>query len=71
MLGYFPICHSSPYAILHPYAPTSEYSDEEIEVFYELIEETISNTPKKEFVVNLGDWNAKEEQMHILHGLTL
>ena len=45
--------------IIQVYAPTSEYSDEEIEVFYEFIEETISNTPKKDFLVILGDWNAK------------
>ena len=45
--------------IIQVYAPTSEYSDEEIEVFYELIEETISSTPKKDFLVILDDWNAK------------
>ena len=45
--------------IIQVYAPTSEYSDEEIEVFYEFIEETISNTTKKDFLVILGYWNAK------------
>ena len=45
--------------IIQVYAPTSKYSDEEIEVFYELIEETITNTPKNDFLVILGDRNAK------------
>ena len=45
--------------IILVYAPISEYSDEEIEVFYELIEETIPNTPKKDCLDILGDWNVK------------
>ena len=54
--------------IIQVYAPTSEYSDEEIEVFYELIEYTISNTHKKEFLIILGNWNAKNagEDAHII-----
>ena len=45
--------------IIQVYAPTTDYSDEDIEEFYELIEDTISKTPKKDFLVILGDWNAK------------
>ena len=37
----------------------SEYSDEDIEIFYELIEDTILKTPKKDFLVIFSDWNAK------------
>ena len=45
--------------IIQVYEPTSEYTDEDIELFYELIEDTIVKTPKKDFLVILGDWNAK------------
>ena len=45
--------------IIQVYAPTSEYTDEDIELFYELIENTVLKTPKKDFLVILGDWNAK------------
>ena len=45
--------------IIQVYAPTSDYSDEDIEIFYELIEDTILKTPKKDFLVILGDWNEK------------
>ena len=45
--------------IIQVYAPTSEYTDEDIELFYELIEDTIVKTPLKDFLVILGDWNAK------------
>ena len=45
--------------IIQVYAPTTDYSDEDIEECYELIEDTISKTPKKDFLVILGDWNAK------------
>ena len=41
--------------IIQVYAPTSEYTDEDIELFYELIENTILKTPKKDFLVILGD----------------
>ena len=40
---------------IHHTAPTSEYRDEEIEEFYELVEETITSTYKKDFIVILGD----------------
>ena len=45
--------------IIQVYAPTTDYSDEDIEEFYELIEDTISKTPKKDFLEILGDWNVK------------
>ena len=45
--------------IILVYAPISEYTDEDIELFYELIEDTIAKSPKKEILVILGDWNAK------------
>ena len=45
--------------IIKVYAPTTDYSDEDIDEFYELIEDTISKKPKKDFLVILGDLNVK------------
>ena len=45
--------------IIQVYAPTSDYDDEAVETFYEELENTIKKTPKKDFLVIQGDWNAK------------
>ena len=45
--------------IIQVYAPTTSYSYEEIDEFYETIEKTISDSPKKNFLIVQGDWNAK------------
>ena len=45
--------------IIQAYAPTSDYSDEQIEVFYEELEATLAKAPKKDLIVIQGDWNAK------------
>ena len=45
--------------IIQVYAPTSDYEDDIIEEFYEELEQTIKQTPKKDFLVVQGDWNAK------------
>ena len=52
---------ASPFniTIVQVYAPTSAHSDEEIENFYEQIQETIDKVPKKDILVVQGDWNAK------------
>ena len=41
------------------YAPTTSHSDEETEMFYETLEETIMRTRKKDITIIIGDWNAK------------
>ena len=46
-------------SIIQIYAPTTTHEDQEIEDFYEIIEEEISKTPKKDFLIIQGDWNAK------------
>ena len=46
-------------SIIQIYAPTTTHEDQEIEDFYESIEEEISKTPKKDFLIIQGDWNAK------------
>ena len=43
--------------IIQVYAPTSDHDDEEVEQFYEQLEET--KIPKKDILVVQGDWNAK------------
>ena len=45
--------------IIQAYAPTSDYSDEDIEDFYEQLQEVLDQTPKKDILVVQGDWNAK------------
>ena len=41
--------------IIQVYALTTSHSDEEIEEFYETIEKTISDSPKKDFLI-VGDY---------------
>ena len=41
------------------YAPTSDYDDNEIEEFYDQLQNVIGPTPKKDMLVVQGDWNAK------------
>ena len=45
-------------AIVQVYAPTSDYDDNEIEGFYDRLQNDIDQTRKDIFVVQ-GDWNAK------------
>ena len=42
--------------IIQVYPPTSGY---EVDHFYQLHQETIYQTPKKDIMVVQGDWNAK------------
>ena len=41
------------------YAPTSDYDDNEIEEFYDQLQNVIGQTPKKDIFVVEGCWNAK------------
>lgn len=45
-------------AIMQTYMPTSGYSEEELEVVYEQIEEVLSYVKENETLIILGDWNA-------------
>ena len=45
--------------IIQVYAPTTDYDDDAVETFYEELENIIKVTPKKDFLVIQGDWNAK------------
>ena len=45
--------------IVQVYAPALDYNDNEIEEFYDQVQNVIDQTPKKDIVVVQGDWNAK------------
>ena len=45
--------------IIQVYAPTTDHNDEEVKKFYELLESTIMEVPKKDILIIQGDWNAK------------
>ena len=46
-------------SVIHAYAPTSSSSVEDIEAFYNDIEEALTKTDKKDIIILTGDWNAK------------
>ena len=45
--------------IIQAYAPASNYSDDDVEYFYEELQKVLDKTPKKDILVVQGDWNAK------------
>ena len=46
-------------SIAQVYAPMSDYDDNEIEEFYDQLQNVIDQTPKMDILVVQGDWNAK------------
>ncbi|CAM4979656.1 unnamed protein product [Rotaria socialis] len=46
-------------SVIHVYAPTSSSSEEDIEAFYNDIEQALAKTDKKDVLILTGDWNAK------------
>ena len=69
LIGYNPISSriisarfdAAPFkiSVIHVYAPTSSSSEEDIEAFYNDIEEALTKTDKKDIIILTGDWNAK------------
>ncbi|MEW8548423.1 MAG: endonuclease/exonuclease/phosphatase family protein [Candidatus Thiodiazotropha sp.] len=45
--------------IIQVYAPTSGHDDNEVDNFYQQLQEVIDQTPKKDILVVQRDWNAK------------
>ena len=45
--------------IVQVYAPMSDYEDNEMEEFYDQLQNVIDQTPKKDILLVQGDWNAK------------
>ena len=52
---------ASPFniTIIQTYAPTTDYDDDDIEDFYDQLQEVIDQAPKKDILVVQGDLNAK------------
>ena len=52
---------ASPFnnAIIQPYTPTIDCDNDDIEDFYDPLQEVIDQAPKKDILVVQGDWNAK------------
>ena len=46
-------------AVIQVYAPTSNAEEDEVEWFYEDLQDLLELTPKKDVLFNIGDWNAK------------
>ena len=55
---------ASPFniTIIQAYAPTTDYDDDDIEDFYDQLQEVIDQAPKKDILVAQGEWNAKTEE---------
>ena len=45
--------------LTYSYVPTSGHDDSEVDLFYQKLQETIDQTPKKDILFVQGDWNAK------------
>ena len=45
--------------VIQAYAPTSNAEENEVEWFYEDLQDLLELTPKKDVLVIIGDWNAK------------
>ena len=50
---------ASPFNISQAIAPTTDYDDDDIEDFYDQLQEVIDQVPKKGILAVQGDWNAK------------
>ena len=50
--------------IIKAYAPTSAYSYEDVEVFYEELQKVLNKTPKKDILVVQGDRNVWASLQH-------
>ena len=45
--------------IIHAYAPTVAFSDEDIEAFDGILEDILVRVHKKDIIIITGDWDAK------------
>jgi len=45
--------------VIQVYAPTSKAEEDEVEQFYEDLQDLLELTPKKDVLFIIGDWNAK------------
>ena len=47
------------FALIQVYAPTSNTEEDEVEWFYDDLQDLLELTPKKDVLFIIGDWNAK------------
>ena len=47
------------FTVIQVYAPTNNAEEDEVERFYEDLQDLLELTPKKDVLFILGDWNAK------------
>ena len=45
--------------VIQVYAPTSNPEEAEVERFYEVLQDLLELTPRKDVLFIIGDWNAK------------
>ena len=45
--------------VIQGYAPTTNAEEAEVEWFYEDLQDLLEQTPKKDVLFIIGDWNAK------------
>ena len=45
--------------VIQAYAPTSNAEEDEVEQFYEDLQDLLELTPQKDVLFTIGDWNAK------------
>ena len=45
--------------VIQAYAPTSNAEEAEVEQFYEVLQDLLELTPKKDILFIIGDWNEK------------
>ena len=50
---------TSNITVIQVYAPTSNSEEDEVEWFYEDLQDLLEQTPKKDVLFIIGDWNAK------------
>ena len=49
--------------VIQVYAPTSNAEEDEVERFYEDLQDLLELTPKKDVLFIIGDWNAKNRKL--------
>ena len=52
--------------VIQVYAPTSNPEEAEVERFYEVLQDLLELTPRKDVLFIIGDWNAKVGNQEIL-----
>lgn len=58
--------HPVNLTIIQVYAPTTDAEEETIEEFYDVLQQTIDQTPKKDMMIVIGDLNAKVGDVSVL-----